>query len=84
MPRAKRQPLATLRCAIRYNENNTRAKCRTFVDEHLQKHVFRLIDAGITWKALEKLDLRVSTSRKEYDELDCEIYYYVYDITGVL
>jgi len=27
---------------------------------------------------------RVSASRKVYDETDCEIYYYAYDITALI
>jgi len=71
MARLRRTVVATRKLAIRYNDNNTRAKCRQFMEEMLTPE---MVERGF----------RVSASRKVYDETDCEIYYYAYDITALI
>ena len=71
MARLRRVVVATRKLAIRYTETNTRAKCRQFMDEMLTDDMV-------------KRGFKISASRKVYDDLDCEIYYYTYDITALI
>jgi len=71
MARLRRVVVATRKLAIRYNENNTRAKCKRFMEEMLTEE---MVERGF----------KVSASRPVWNDLRTEVTHYKYDITALL
>ncbi len=84
MSRLRRRVVATRRIAIRYTDTKTRTQCRQIMDGALAAIITAQKAQGVTDETLERIALRISTSRKVYDDMDCEIFYYEYDVTALI
>jgi len=79
MARLKRRVVATYRVAVRYSDTTTRTQCREVVNAKILKQ-----ESAMDPDIAQRLAFRVSSSRKEYDDLECELFSYVYDVTALI